>query len=380
MNTPKAKPAVKLLCVVSLALFSCKSPNKDQGMLLEYPNERDYRIEEVVSDLDNPWGMTWLPDGSMLITEKSGEIIHFKDGQKKEVEGLPNDIYVRGQGGLLDIELHPDYARNNWIYITYASSDGKGRGGHTKLVRTRLDNGQLKDTETLYKASPNTTKGQHFGSRIEFDEQGYVYFSIGERGERDINPQDITRDGGKIYRLHDDGRIPADNPFVKVDNAKKAIYSYGHRNPQGMAMHPDTGEVWIHEHGPKGGDEINVIKKGANYGWPLVSFGVNYSGSKFTDKTSMPGMEQPLHYWVPSIAPCGMTFVTGDRYPDWKGDLLVGSLKFGYVELLELDGKKVTGRKRIAEDIGRTRNVKQGPDGYIYVAVEGRGIFRLNPL
>jgi glucose/arabinose dehydrogenase len=367
------------LIFVSILVSSCKGPGKEQGMVLEYPEQQNYRVEEVVANLNNPWGMDWLPDGSMLITEKSGQLIHYKDNKKLEVNGLPTDIYVSGQGGLLDIRLHPDYKENGWIYFTYASSQGEGRGGNTKLIRARLEANSLTGIETLYKAGPNTTKGQHFGSRIAFDTNGYVYFSVGDRGDRDTNPQDISRDCGKVYRLHDDGRIPADNPFVNVDKAKKAIYSYGHRNPQGMAMHPVSGKIWIHEHGPKGGDEVNIIKKGANYGWPVISYGINYSGTKFTEETARPGMEQPIHYWVPSIAPCGMTFVQGDLYPDWKGDLLVGSLKFGYVELLELKGEKVTGRKRIAQDIGRTRNVKQGPDGYIYVAVEGRGIFKLVP-
>ena len=194
-----------------------------------------------------------------------------------------------------------------------------------------------------------------------------------------MNPQDIGRDGGKIYRLHDDGRIPADNPFVGVSGAKEAVYSYGHRNPQGMDLHPITGEIWTHEHGPKGGDEVNIIKKGANYGWPVISYGVNYSGTSFTDLTEKEGMEQPVHYWVPSIAPCGMAFVTGDKFPAWKNQLLVGSLKFNYVELLKLDGNKVVGREKIADGIGRVRNVRVGPNGYIYIALEGQGIVRLLP-
>jgi glucose/arabinose dehydrogenase len=340
--------------------------------------ERNYRIETVVQNLSNPWGMTWLPDGSMLITEKNGALIHFKEGEKIEIKNVP-EVYDRGQGGLLDIELHPNYQADGWIYMTYSSSEGDGDGGNTALIRAKLNDGSLSSIEKLYKAEPNTTRGQHFGSRIEFDREGYLYFSIGERGDRDVNPQDITRDGGKIYRLHDDGSIPADNPFIGQSNAKKAIFTYGNRNPQGMAIHPVTGKIWIHEHGPKGGDEINIVKKGANYGWPVVSYGVNYSGSKFTNETTRPDMEDPIYYWVPSIAPCGMTFVTGDVYPEWKGHLLVGSLKFNYVELVKLDGEKVIGREKIAEDVGRVRNVKLGPDGYIYIGLEGRGIVKIVP-
>ncbi|MEZ4779056.1 MAG: PQQ-dependent sugar dehydrogenase [Flavobacteriaceae bacterium] len=367
-----------ILILFLLSFLSCNTnPHKTQ-IALSDNTKPSYTIETVIENLSNPWGMTWLPDGSMLITEKSGEIIHFKNGQKIEIQNVPK-VYNRGQGGLLDIALHPNYSENGWIYITYAATEGTGDGGNTKLIRAKLEGNSLAHIESLYKAEPNSTSGQHFGSRIVFDNDGYVYFSIGERGDRDTNPQDITRDCGKIYRLHDDGRIPKDNPFVNSPNAKKAIFAYGNRNPQGLVKHPETGEIWEHEHGPKGGDEINIIQKGKNYGWPVISYGVNYSGTKFTEITEKEGMEQPIHYWVPSIAPCGMDFVTGSKYPNWKGALLVGSLKFSYVELLKLDGNKVIGREKIAEDIGRVRNVKMGPDGYIYIAIESQGIVRLMP-
>jgi quinoprotein glucose dehydrogenase len=292
------------------------------------------------------------------------------------ITGVP-EVYQQGQGGLLDIALHPNYGTNGWIYITYSSSEGKGEGGHTALMRAKLDGNRLTDQKVLYKATPNTTAGQHFGSRIAFDNNGYLYFSVGERGEKDINPQDITRDGGKIYRLNDDGSIPSDNPFVGKPNAKEAIYSYGHRNPQGMILNPDTGEIWVHEHGPMGGDEINVIKKGANYGWPVVTHGIDYTGLPISDESSRPGMEDPIYFWVPSIAPSGMVYVTSNKYPHLKGNLLVGSLKFQYLEHLVLDGKEVIKREKLLKDIGRLRDVKQGPDGFIYAAVEGKGIVRL---
>lgn len=359
-------------------ITSCAQRKKENDVAIKTSEKRGYTTEKIVNNLNNPWGMTWLPNGSMLITEKAGSLIHFSNGTKTEIKNVP-EVYNRGQGGLLDIELHPNYSENGWIYITYASSEGDEEGGNTKLIRCKLENDSLTSIEELYKATPNTSRGQHFGSRIEFDNEGYLYFSIGERGNRDVNPQDITRDGGKIYRLNDDGTIPNDNPFVNEKNAKKAIFTYGNRNPQGMAKHPTTGQIWTHEHGPKGGDEINIVKKGVNYGWPVISYGVNYSGTTFTDITSKPGMEQPIYYWVPSIAPCGMDFVTGDRYPDWKGHLLVGSLKFNYVELVKLNGNEVVGREKIAQDIGRVRNVKMGPNGYIYIAVEGQGIFKVVP-
>ncbi|GAA4238893.1 PQQ-dependent sugar dehydrogenase [Postechiella marina] len=364
------------IVILLLVTLSACAQQTDSAVKAETPPHLNYTTETVVPDINNPWGMALLPDGSMLITEKSGKLILFKDGIKTSITGLP-DVYVRGQGGLLDIALHPNFAVNGWIYFTYASSKGEGDGGHTALSRAKIKNNTLIDLQLLYKASPNTKKGQHWGSRIAFDNDGYIYFSIGERGARDVNPQDINRDGGKIYRLHDNGSIPKDNPFVNVANAKKAIYSYGHRNPQGMFKHPITGTIWVNEHGPKGGDEINIIKKGANYGWPVISYGVNYSGTSFTEITEKEGMEQPLFYWVPSIAPCGMTYVTSNKYPDWKNNILVGSLKFQYLERLILKNDVVVKREKLFENIGRVRNVIEATDGYIYIAVEGKGILKI---
>ncbi|WP_418639232.1 PQQ-dependent sugar dehydrogenase [Winogradskyella sp.] len=332
--------------------------------------------EVVVSDLNNPWGFTFLPDNSILITEKSGELIHFKDGKKTAISGLP-EIYVRGQGGLLDIILHPDYATNGWIYFSYASPKGEGSGGNTSIARAKLKNNSLTDLQVLYKAQPNTTKGQHFGSRLVFDKKGYLFFSIGDRGNRDENPQDITKDCGKIYRLNADGTIPEDNPFVNNNNAKKAIYSYGHRNPQGMTLHPKTGDMWTHEHGPRGGDEINIITSGKNYGWPIISYGINYSGTKFTEISKKEGMEQPLHYWDPSIAPSGMAFIDSNKYGDWNGNLLIGSLKFQYLDMCTLKDNTIVKEERLLDGLGRIRSIKQGPDGYIYVGIENLGIVKL---
>jgi len=370
------KNFIFLKLLVLCTLLSCAQEKKNDVPIA--PDPKNYTTEIVVPDLQIPWGMVWLPDGSMLITEKSGELIHYKDGIKTQIGNVP-EVYNRNQGGLLDIELHPNYSKNGWLYITYSSKEGSEKGGHTALIRAKLENNQLTSIETLYKGTPNTTRGHHFGSRIEFDNEGYLYFSIGDRGNRDENPQDITKDGGKVYRLNDDGSIPNNNPFVNKTGAKKAVFSYGHRNPQGMAINPVDEKIWVHEHGPRGGDEINAIQKGINYGWPIITYGINYSGSSITDITSKEGMEQPVYYWIPSIAPSGMDFVTSEKYPDWKNDLLVGSLKFQYLELVELDGNKVIGRKKIVEDIGRVRNVRQAPDGFIYVAVENKGIVKIIP-
>jgi len=338
-----------------------------------------YSAELYVEYSGIPWGMAWLPNGDMLITMRGGELLVVKKGKSitEKITGLP-EIEVASQGGLLDIVLHPDHVNNGWIYFSYAKADGKGNKS-TAIMRAKLKGRALIDLEDVYVAEAYSNKGSHFGSRLTFDNRGYLYFSIGDRGQRDVNPQDITRDAGKVYRLHDDGRIPKDNPFVMESSAKKAIYSYGHRNPQGMAKHPITGEIWTHEHGPKGGDEVNIIAKGKNYGWPIISYGINYSGTQFTDLTEKEGMEQPQWYWDPSIAPSGMIFVTSDKYPQWQGNVLIGSLKFGYVVMLVLDGNKVVSEEIVQSDLARVRNIKQGPDGYIYVAVDGQGIYRLIP-
>ncbi len=360
---------------VVLLSTSCAQNSKPGAKI---PETIDFTTEGVVKGIRNPWGMAFPTNGGVFITEKAGQLLFHKNGKTTEILGLPN-VHVRGQGGLMDIELHPNYAENGWVYLSYVSSEGSGKGGNTAILRGKVKENQLVEQQLLYKAVPNTTKGQHFGSRLEFDDAGYLYFSVGDRGNRDVNPQDISRDGGKIYRIHDDGRIPQDNPFADVPNAKKAIYSYGHRNPQGIAKHPETGEIWSHEHGPRGGDEINIVTKGKNYGWPIITYGINYSGTKITNETARQGMEQPIYQWTPSIAPCGMTFVTSDRYPNWKGNLLVGSLSFQYLERLVLENNTVVAREKLLNGMGRVRNVRQAPDGYIYVGIEGKGIYRLVP-
>lgn len=372
------KPFKIIYLLISVSFLSCSCNRVKENDILLEPDPKNYTTKIVVDDISVPWGMCWLPDGSMLITELNGELIHFKDDKKTIIKNTP-EIYRIGQGGLMDIETHPNYVNNGWIYITYSTSEGKGDGGNTALIRAKLKDEKLTSIEKIYKGNENTTSAQHFGSRIRFDNKGYLYFSIGDRGERKINPQNIYRDGGKIYRLHDDGTIPKDNPFVSDIKAKHGIYSYGHRNPQGMIFNSITNEIWVHEHGPKGGDEINIIIKGSNYGWSEVTYGTNYKGIPISFYTQKEGMKQPIYYWTPSIAPSGMEFITSNLYPNWKNKILVGSLKFQYLELLELSGNKVITRTKLLEDIGRVRNVRQGPDGYIYVAVENNGILKIIP-
>ena len=344
-----------------------------------YPSGDLQVDEELISgDFDNPWSFIFLPDGALLITEKKGELYHLKDGNKNQVTGLP-DIYVRGQGGLMDVVLHPDYSSNGWIYFAYGTSESKQEGGNTRVGRAQLEDFRLTNFEVLFTATPPSRKGVHWGGRIVFDRQGMMYISVGDRGARDVNPQSLSNFSGKIHRLHDDGRIPEDNPFVNQSDAVTSIFTYGHRNPQGLDMHPETGEIWAHEHGPKGGDELNVIRPGQNYGWPVISYGVNYSGTKFTDLTEKEGMEQPVKYWVPSIAPCGMAFVTSDLYGDWKGSVLIGSLKYDYIHRIVLEEDQMIYEEKVMEDIGRVRTIRQGPDGYLYVSLEGKGIVKLIP-
>ena len=366
---------IHFLAFVLLASLSCAQENTPA---IETPETSYYTHTVLVDGIDIPWGMDFISADEVLVTELSGTLYRVSNGIKTSVTGLP-EIYLRGQGGLLDVAIHPDFQNNSLIYLTLSSSLGIDPGGNTALYQATLVGSTLEKVTLLYKATPNTKKGQHFGSRIAFDGNGHLYFSVGDRGNRDENPQDISRDGGKIYRLNLDGSIPEDNPFVSNTNAKQAVYSFGHRNPQGMTVHPSTGAIWVNEHGPQGGDEINEVEKGKNFGWPVITYGINYSGTPITDKTSNPEMEQPLYYWVPSIAPSGMAFLTSEIYKGWKGNLFVGSLKFEYLERLVIEGNTGVKREKVLDKIGRVRNVKQGPDGYLYVAVEGIGIIKIIP-
>ena len=362
------------LLISIFSLTSCIS--QENPPEVKTPDQSEFTTETVVEGIDIPWGMDFISENEILVTEKKGILYRVSNGKKTEVSGLP-EIYQRGQGGLMDIALHPNFKSNKIIYFTTGVHLEGEKGGNTALYCGELNENSLSNLKLLYKGQPNTKKGQHWGSRIVFDDKGHLFFGIGDRGNRDVNPQDLNRDGGKIYRLNLDGSIPEDNPFVNQEGALKAVYSYGHRNPQGMTVHPKTGEIWENEHGPKGGDEINIVQKAKNYGWPEITYGINYSGTSITDKTSMPGMEQPFYYWVPSIAPSGMAFSTSNVYKKWKGNLFVGSLKFKYLERLVIKRGKVVKREKILNDIGRVRNVKEGPDGYLYLGVEGKGILKV---
>ncbi|SFG31969.1 PQQ-dependent sugar dehydrogenase [Pontibacter chinhatensis] len=350
---------------------------------VQQSEEQQFRLDTVATGLDVPWGMAFLPGGEMLITDRSGKLYRLsKDRKLQQVEGVPK-VLSQGQGGMLDVELHPDFARNNIIYLSYSAV--KEEGGQTlsstAVMRAKLNGNKLSEQKVIFEALPYSRTRHHYGSRLEFGNDGYLYISVGDRGNHDENPQDLARHAGKVHRIKDDGSIPADNPFVNKQGTVASTFSYGHRNIQGMVLHPQTGQIWTHEHGPRGGDEVNIAEKAKNYGWPVISYGINYNGTVLTELTKKEGMEQPLHYWVPSIGPSGMAFVTGSRYKNWEGDLMVGSLRFQFLSRLKMDGTKVLGEEKLLKNIGRVRDVKMGPDGYLYVAVETPGtIYRLMPV
>ncbi len=364
------------LFLVTLFLFNnCSSQEENPPKVITLKNN-NYEAELIIDGLSIPWGMDFISSNDILITEKSGKLFRVINYKKYLVEGVP-PIYYRDQGGLLDVAIHPEFKKNKLIYLTMSTEEKKGNGGNTALYLGKLEGTKLSNIKLLYKGTPNSKSGKHWGSRIVFDNSGHLFFSIGDRGNRDKNPQDIYRDGGKIYRLNIDGTIPSDNPFISVKGAKSAIFSLGHRNPQGLTINPITGALWAHEHGPRGGDEINLPEKGKNYGWPKITYGINYIGTKITDETKKDGLEQPIYHWTPSIAPSGMTFLTSEIYPKWKNNLFVGSLKFQYLERLVINDKKVIYREKLFDKIGRVRTVKEGPDGFLYFTVENKGVFRI---
>ncbi len=366
-----------LLCVAAVLLLTSTT----QASQVIKTQEYDFRIIDIVTGLEHPWSLAFLPDGRMLVTERPGRLRMVKDGQLEvePVTGLP-PIVAKGQGGLLDVTLHPRFTENKLVYLSYV---GPGKGGtSTEVVRGKLIDGRLEDVQIIFRQQPKSKTGRHFGSRLVFDQDGYLYITLGDRGEQE-RAQRPGDHAGSVIRLHDDGRVPSDNPFVAMEGWKPEKFTLGNRNIQGAALHPLTRELWTHEHGPQGGDEVNIIRAGVNYGWPVISHGVNYVfGTPIGEGTQKTGMAQPLHYWVPSIAPSGMAFYTGDRFPRWRGNLFVGALKDRMLVRLSLENEQVVGEERFLHDVlGRIRDVRQGPDGYLYLLTdenEGR-LVRLEP-
>jgi glucose/arabinose dehydrogenase len=343
-------------------------------------SKASYSLKMLTLDLEQPWGMAFLPDGRLLITERPGRLRVFANGrlERAPVGGLPR-VYARGQGGLLDICLHPNFAQNSVLYLTY-SGEGDG-GAATVLARAEFRNNALVGLQRIFEALPRTSGGLHFGSRIVFDRAGLLYVTCGERYQMQ-RAQNLNDLGGKVVRLRDDGSVPPDNPFVGRESARPEIFTYGHRNPQGMAMHPGTGRIWEIEHGPRGGDELNLLKAGANYGWPRATHGIDYSGSTISPNKSLPGMEDPVRVWVPSISPSGLAFYTGDRFPGWKGSVFTGALSDNALIRIELDGDRYVGEERLLVDLlPYIRDVRQGPDGLLYIVThtDSGGLYRLEP-
>lgn len=381
---------IRLAPVAVLLVLTVASPALSQSTV-QRSAYHDYRVVTVVPELENPWSIAFLPSGEMLVTERPGRLRIVRDGAllPDPVAGTPA-VLARGQGGLMEVALHPDYESNHLLYLSYSKPNADNSAATTAVARGRFENDALTDVEDIFVAM---TEGRgHYGSKLAFDADGYLFITVGERqvpstGHLEAHPaQDTSNHHGVTVRLHDDGRVPADNPFVGQEGSRPEIWSYGHRNPQGLVVHPDTGDVWSTEHGPQGGDELNLISPGNNYGWPVVGFGVNYrSGSAIHEGTLREGMEPPVHVWVPSIAAAGLMIYTGDAFPDWRGSMFAGGLAGEQVARLTLEGQSIVHEETLVSRMGRIRDVRQGPDGLIYIAIDGRGgaltpVLRLEPV
>lgn len=345
--------------------------------------EMRIQLDTIAVGLLSPWGFAQLPSGDYLITDRSGELYKVDQQRNKVlIKGTPK-VLAEGQGGLLDLKLHPKYEENGWIYMSYSKFKKPDSIvlTTTAIVRGRIRDNEFTEVQEVFEAQPYTRTKHHFGSKLMFDNKGYLYFSVGERGNEKQFPQSTENDNGKIHRIYDDGGIPPDNPFVNDGRSRGSIWSYGHRNPQGLILDNETGLIWETEHGPRGGDELNIIRKGANYGWPVICNCINYNGKPITSLTQKEGMEQAETYWIPSIAPCGMTMISGDRYPAWKGNIMVGSLRYMYLDRIVLKNGKVVKQEKLFSGLGRMRNAEMGKDGYLYIAVEKPGmVFRVKPI
>jgi aldose sugar dehydrogenase len=380
---PYRLPRFMLASIAMAALFvaACTSTNLTAETVRSQLHS--FRVVPLAKGLEHPWSIAFLPDNGILVSERAGRLRLYQNGHldPKPISNAPK-VVDSGQGGLFDVTLHPEFSKNQLLYLAYAA---RGQGGvHTRVTRYRYDakTHALFDAKQIFDAGPKASGGRHFGGRMVFDRMGYLYITLGDRGDMD-RAQDTADHSGSVIRLHDDGTVPRDNPLRHTKRAKIEIYSFGHRNPQGMALHPKTGAVWTHEHGARGGDEINIVRPGRNYGWPVITHGIDYDGSKIGIGRSAPGMEQPLYYWVPSIAPAGMAFYVGNKFPKWRNSLFVGALRGETLVRLELKGNQVVKEERLLQHaVGRIRDVRMGPDGFIYLATDdsdGR-LLRLEPV
>lgn len=357
-----------------------KGLEANEGSDIVASEQQTFAITALIDDLTFPWGLDFLPDGRMLVTERPGKLRIF-DTQTRASEmisGVP-DVYYKGQGGLLDVVIHPRFTETGWVYLSAAVAlDDKL--STTRVLRYRLRDNTLTEETIIFEAEPAGTSNNHFGSAMLFDNAGLLYITVGDRKQRE-RAQDLGASLGKVLRLHDDGSIPADNPFTDTAGALPAIYTYGHRNPQGITIDRATGRIWTAEHGPQGGDEINLLRPGANYGWPVITYGEEYGGGKIGVGTRRRGMEQPVHYYVPSIATGGLAYYDGAALPGWRGDLFVAGLRAFSVSRVDPDSDSQTSDERLLEGFRfRARNLQQGPDGWLYLLSENGGILQLKPV
>lgn len=346
-----------------------------------FSDKADFKLETVAEGLEHPWSLAFLPDGAQLVTERAGRLRLIDNGnlRPEPIGGLP-DLVVSGQGGLLDIVLHPDFTDNRILFLSYAHEQSRA-GMTTRVAKARFDGEQLQNVEVIFEALPRSRTSRHFAGRMEFDPEGNLYISVGDRGEKD-RAQDTGDDAGGVHRLTVDGEPAPGNPFLNDDSVNDTFFTYGNRNIQGMTRHPETGAIWTHEHGPRGGDEVNILHAGDDYGWPKVTYGIGYSGFPITDKTTMKGVTDPLHYWDPSIAPSGMAFYTGDLFPAWQGDLFVGALKMRKLVRLRFESQKVVEEEDLLRDLdARIRDVRMGPDGALWLLTDHNNgkVYRLVP-
>ena len=371
-----------LLFLLSSLIKAGDIQNWDDSV--EKTKKETFRVETFIDGFDIPWGMVFLPNKNLIVSDRNGSLwlVDYKEKSKTKISGVPNVRY-KGQGGLLDVEIHPDFINNNYIYIGFTDYlNSKKNRTFTSIIRARLKNISLTDQKIIYKADDTFYDNStiHYGTRIVFDDKGFLYFSIGDRGKRN-QAQLLDYPNGKIHRLNADGSIPSDNPFFENNNAIKSIWTYGNRNPQGLAIYPSSSILFETEHGPRGGDELNILSSGKNYGWPEITYGKNYSGTTITKYTHKEGMEQPVIHWTPSIAVCGIDFYDGELFNNWKNNLLVSSLKFERLYRLEIDDDKVIDQEIIYEAGSRIRDVQTGPEGFIYIALEDPGrIVRFMPI
>ncbi|HLF12008.1 MAG TPA: PQQ-dependent sugar dehydrogenase, partial [Gammaproteobacteria bacterium] len=374
-----ARPCLRTLCSVvgSLAIFA--APAMLSAQEIHNSALHTFRVVTVAEGLVNPWSMAWLPNGDMLVTERPGRLRVIRDGKllPDAVPGVPA-VRVVGQGGLQDVVVHPDFASNGLVYLSFAKPNADGSQGTTAVVRGRFENDRLNNVEEIFEAAPYSGSPGHYGARMVFDGKGHLFLSSGDRmapstGNLAAHPAQVASDHhGSILRLNEDGSVPSDNPFVGKADVRPEIWTTGNRNPQGLALNPVTGDLWETEHGPQGGDELNLILPGVNYGWPVITYGMNYGVGTDIGGREREGMQQPAAFWVPSIAPSGLMIYTGDKFPMWKGNAFAGGLSAGYRQLsrIMLDGTRVTNREPLLQGEMRIRDVRQGPDGFIYIATD----------